>query len=1046
MNQKPSEFGFNPVGFFTRHKTAPNLIMFLMILLGIVGLTRLNVQFFPSFGIDVVSVSVTWSGAGAEDVDANIVQALEPELRFLDNVKHVKSTSNEGVASISLEFEAGTEMQTALSNVETAVAQVTTLPEDSEKPVIKRVVRYEPISRLLLSGPYSETALKTMAKDLRDQLLERGVDKVDLVGARDEEIWVEVLPETLRRLDLTIDDLANRIRQTSQDIPAGETGGALANQIRGLGEVKTAQGVAQIDIHTRENGEKIQLSDIATVSENFEEDGATVRFQGTNAIELQIRRAETADALEVDDIVSDFLKEVRPTLPANIRLDEYAVQAELIRDRIDLLINNGISGLILVLIILFVFLNTRVAFWVAAGIPISLLATMFVMHLSGQSINMVSLFGMIMAIGIVVDDAIVVGEHSETLRQRGLSPLEAAEGGARRMLVPVFASSLTTIAAFMPLLAISDTMGQIIAAIPFVSIAVIIASLIECFFVLPGHMRHALKTKPQKASKFREAFNRRFNAFRDGPFTRLIHLVLNYRYATLALTLSALIISVGLLSGGRVGFQFFKGPEAERIYANVEMVAGTSRDQTQVMVDKLEQALFAANDELGGNLIRTHMLMVGQKVAASGGPGSSGGSGGADHQGGLYVELTQSDQRDVRTDQFIQVWRDHLDIQAGLQKLTLVPAQAGPPGRDVDVRISGHDIQTLKTASNELLDLLRRYPGVSALSDDLPYGKEETILELSDQGKALGFTTQDVAQQVRNAFQGAIAKRFPRGDEEVLIRVQLDRTVINSQALEDLYLKSPAGKEVALESVVHMTRQTGFATVKREDGSRQVSITGEINKSETSTGVIIEALKRDGIDEIAKRHDVTISFAGKAEEQKRTFGDMITGVIVGFSAIYIILAWIFSSYSKPVVVMSVIPFGFVGAVLGHLILGYDLTILSLVAIVGLSGIVVNDSIILVSTVKEKLDEGISAMDAIAQGTISRLRAVILTSATTIGGLTPLMFETSLQAQFLIPMAITLVFGLLVATLLVLMVVPALLAILEDIKGLRSGISFFKKSV
>lgn len=1043
MTQGHNESRLNLISLFTRHRTAPNLLMFLMILLGVVALMRINIQFFPSFGIDVVSVSVKWPGAGAEDVDANIVQTLEPELRFLDNVKHVKSTSNEGKASISIEFEAGTQMQTALSNVETAIGQASTLPQDSEKPIVQRVVRYEPITRLLLSGPYPESALKSMAKQFRGDLLARGVDKVDLIGARDEEIWVEVLPETLRRLDLTISDIATRIANISQDIPAGETGGALAKQIRSLGEVKDAKGVAEIEIHTRENGEKIKLSEMAHVHEAFDQNDAQVRYEKDNAIEIKVRRSTLADALEVDKIVTQFLNETRPTLAPNLRLDQYEVQAELIKDRIDLLLDNGISGLILVLSILFLFLNTRVAFWVAAGIPVSLLATMFVMNLSGQSINMVSLFGLIMAVGIVVDDAIVVGEHSETLRRRGMSPVEAAEAGAQRMLVPVFASSLTTIAAFMPLLAISDIMGQIIKAIPLVAIAVIVASLIECFFVLPGHMRHALKGKPEESTGFRAKFNAGFNRFRDDKFTRLINWVLEYRYTTLSIALAALIISFGLIAGGRLGFQFFKGPEAERIYANIEMVPGTPRLETQIMVDELERALGAAQDELGEKLIVTHVVKLATKAAQSG-QGSSGGD--RDNLGGIYVELVASDQRDTRTDDFIETWQKNINLKPGLQKMTMLAAQTGPPGRDVDIRITGSDIRSLKTAANDVIALLKRYPSVSSLEDDLPYGKEEVILELNAHGLALGFTTQDVAHQVRNGFDGAVARRFPRGDEEVLIRVQFDRDQIKKTNLDNFYLRTPKGGEVALSDAVNLHTKSGFATVKREDGTRQVSITAELNKSMSSTGQIIEALKRDGIDKIAETHKVAMSFAGKAEEQKRTFGDMLTGAIVGFSAIYIILAWVFASYSKPIVVMSIIPFGFVGAALGHVVMGYDLTILSLVALVGLSGIVVNDSIILVSTVKDHLDMGTAPLKAIAKGTVERLRAVILTSATTIGGLTPLIFETSMQAQFLIPMAITIVFGLMVATLLVLVVVPALLAVLEDAKALSKKIRTLKDSL
>ena len=1031
--------GGGPITIFARHPTAANLLMALMIVVGIFALLRLNTQFFPEFGIDIVQINVEWPGAGAEDIDASIVQAVEPEVRFLDGVKRVRSVSAEGIGSVMIEFLPGTDMQAALSDVETAVDQVTTLPVDSERPKIKRLVRYDNITRLVLSGPFSETALKAFAKDIREDLLARGIDRIDLIGARDEEIWVEVAPDTLRRLDLTLGDIAAVIARSSQDLPLGDTGGGEERQIRGLGLAKTATDLAAIEVRARPDGTRVLLGDIAAVGERFEDGGITVRQNGERAIELHIQRSPTADALEVADTVAAYLDELRPSLPPALKITQYEVAADLIRGRIDLLLRNGLGGLILVVSILFIFLNGRVAFWVAIGIPVSLMATMAVMLVTGQTINMVSLFGLIMALGIVVDDAIVVGEHAEALHRGGMAPSVAAERGARRMAAPVMAASLTTIAAFMPLLAIGDVMGAIIAAIPFVAITVIIASLIECFFVLPGHMRHALAHVSDRPSRPRAWFDGGFGRFREGPFRRLVGLCLRWRYATLAMAVTSLILAIGLVAGGRVGFIFFPAPESDWLYTNVQFVAGTPRETTVAMLDRIERAARGAERDLtdgAGGLIKTTVARVGATV------GREGIGVGGDHVGGVVVELIPADARAISATDFIAAWRARIVPAAGVESLVVFAARGGPPGRDIDVRLSGHDIAGLKAAAGEVRGLLSRYAGVSDIDDDLPFGKRETILTVNPRGQALGFTTDAIAKQLRGAYQGVIAKRFPRGDEEVLVRVQYPRDAIGGGALDDLYVRAPGGAEVALSEVVDRRETRGFARIKREDGVRQVAVTAELDKRVATNDDILDALVRDGLNDIAARHGAVASFAGKAEEQQRTIGDMRIGAMVGLAAIYIVLAWVFASYTRPLVVMSVIPLAFVGAVLGHWLLGIDLTILSLVALVGLSGIVVNDSIILVTTIDERLRRGEDRSQAVVDGTCDRLRAVILTSATTIGGLTPLMFETSLQAQFLIPMAVTIVFGLMVTTLLVLLLVPALIGVQGDIaacwRWLRGG--------
>ena len=1023
-----------PIGIFVRHPTAANLLMALLIMGGLFAHDRLTTQFFPDFGIDWIAISVVWPGASPEDADAKIVQAIEPEIRFLDGVKRVISTSVEGNGKVAIEFEPGADMQKALSDVETAVSQVTTMPEDSETPVIKRAIRYDTISRLVISGPFSEPALKSFAKTIRDGLLARGIDRVSLIGTRDEEIWVEIVPETLRRLDLTLTDIGQRIADTSHDLPVGETGGASARQIRSLGLAKSAESVAAIAVRALENGETIYVRDIARVSEEFEKGGVTVRRGGNPGVELRVERAVHADALDSAEIVDAYLAELRAVMPSTLKIEQYDVAASMIRDRIDLLLRNGLGGLALVVAVLFIFLNAPVAFWVAVGIPVAVFGTLVVMSLSGQSINMVSLFGMIMAIGIVVDDAIVVGEHASARRRAGLAPADAAEQGARRMAAPVLSSSLTTIAAFTPLFVISDIIGQIIVAIPLVVVTMIAASLIECFLVLPGHLRSALRYGAGDDSRPRKWFNERFDRFRQGAFRRAVAWCVHRRYLTLATAVAALILSVGLILGGRIAFKFFASPEAERVYANVNFVAGSPRARTGAMVDEMERALVAAEERLGGGqggLVDFAVARVGSAVGESG--GASGRLGG-DTVGGVVVELVSSDERDVRTAAFIAAWRDEIRPLAGLDTMTIIPARGGPPGREVDVRLGGSDPVMLKRAAAEVAGLLRRYPGVSDIADDLPYGKDETILAVNARGRALGFHTTSVGRQLRNAFEGAIALRFARADEEVTVRVKFPEGHNDLAALNRLYLRSPSGAEVPLGEIVDRRDTVGFARLKWEDGSREVAITAELDKSITTTTEVLAALQRDGLSDIAEQYGVTYGFAGKAEEQAQTLGDMRVGGMIALVTIYIILAWVFASYARPLVVMSLVPLALIGVILGHWLLGFDLTILSLVAAIGLAGIVVNDSIILVSTVDERIGNGQEDFAAIIDGTCDRLRAVLLTSATTIGGLTPMLFETSQQARFLVPMAVTIIFGLLVTTFLVLFVVPALIAIQDDVVG------------
>ena len=1024
---EPRREGF--LGFFVRHRTAANLVMLIMFLAGFVGLSRMNTQFFPDFGIDMVLTTVPWPGASAADVDANIIEPIDREVRFIDNVKKVISTSREGSASVLVEFHRGSDMQAALADVETAVGQITTLPDDAEEPNIRRIIRYDGIARVLVSGDVGEAALKRIAKEIRDDLIRRGIDKVDLFGNRAEQITIDLPPEILRELDLTVGDIARQVERSTQDVPSGDTPTAVERQIRSLGEIDTAAEAGEIEIIARANGERVLLSDIATVRDAFSADDYTVWLQGEQGIELNVQRATTADALKTAAILDEALAELRETLPPGVSLTVYDEQASLIESRIALLVNNGLGGLMIVLLVLVIFLNFKVALWVAIGIPTALAGAMGIMLLTGQSINMISLFGMILVLGIVVDDAIVVGEHAEMQRRRGLSGTDAAILGVQRMAAPVTASILTTIAAFLPMFVVGDIIGTIIRAIPLVVVAALICSMIECFFVLPGHMKHALKGDPDKMLRARAWFNARFDAFRDGPFRRLVRLGLRRRYSTIALAIAMLLLSAGLIRGGHIGFTFFPTPEVDVVFANVKMVAGNDRETMKATLRKVEEAAYAAEAELspGARLIDVTVALVGRQLGQEG----PGGLDRGDAYGSVFLELQPSETREIRTPAFVDVWRSKVPDIPGLESLSITPARGGPPGREIDVRLFGGDTAVLKVAAGEVLALLDAFPGVSELEDNLQYGKEEIILKLTPRGRAMGFTTESVGRQVRDAFKGATAKKFARGDEEVEIIVRLDEQALARIALEDLYLRGPDGAEAPLGEIVSMETARGFSMIRRENGFREVAITGEVDENVTSSGEVLEALEAD-IAAVAQKHGLNFRFAGKAEEQAQTFGDMKIGAIVGLALMFIILAWVFGSWFLPLAVMSIIPFGMIGVAFGHVIMGYDLTFLSMVGMLGLSGILVNDSIVLISTIDRRRKEKEDLLDAIEQGTCERLRAVLLTSLTTIGGLTPLMFENSVQAQFLIPMAITIVFGLALATFLVLLVVPSLVAIGADI--------------
>lgn len=1009
------------------HKVAANVLMLLAFVLGVIGITRMNVQFFPTFELDVISVRVVWSGASAEDVEVGITSPLEERLKTIDGLKRMSSTSAQGVASITLELHEGTDALLALDQARQRVDEFRNLPRDAEPPEVSRISRYEPIARLLVRGSSVEE-LRPWVRRFEAELLAAGIDRVSITGLPEERIAIEVPSAALETLGLSLVQIGDRVGELARDVPAGIAGEADgAREIRGLEQRRSAEAFASLPVISDPRG-VVRLGEIATLSREPRSGELALFERGDAVVELQLQRSESGHSLKAAKVLESWLDKTRPTLPPTIRLEVFDAQWQLIRERIELLVSNGLSGLLLVVATLYFFLPARVAFWVMIGVPTAFLATLGLMLVFGGTINMMSLFALIMALGIIVDDAIVVSEDADTHRRMGEGPAQAAAGGARRMFWPVVAASLTTVAAFIPLMLVGGVIGNILGDIPFVMIMVITASLLESFFILPAHLKQALAGEAGRhTSRLRQRLDAGFEHFRDRRFRPLVERALAWRGTTVALTLGLMILAVGLLAGGRIGFVFFPTPEGQVVFANATFVAGTPRAQTETFLQDLERALFEAEAELGGGLVRTAVARLGGTIPTGGGSGARG-----DQLAAIMVELTPPDEREVRNERFLATWREKLGPVAGIEILTFTARQSGPPGRDLNVRLKGDDADALKAAALELAETMKSIPGVSETEDDMPFGREQLVYSLTPAGEALGLTTESLGRQLRAAFDGSLAQLVQVGRDELEVRVLLPREERSRLDVFDrITVSLPDGSFAPLATVASWSSRRGFEALRHAEGRLAVEVSAAVDTAVNNANAIQAELARDALPRLADKYGLEFSFEGRSADQRETMADMQAGLVLGLGLIYLVLVWSFSSWSWPLVVMSAIPLGLAGAIFGHWLLRIDLTILSMFGLFGLAGIVVNNSIILVSLFKELRHKGAALNEALVGAACGRLRAVLLTSLTTIGGLTPLLFEGSLQAQFLIPMATSIAFGLGFSAILVLFFVPALLSLLES---------------
>lgn len=1035
------------LSYFVRHRTVANLLLILLLAAGAVSIPNMRAQFFPDVIVDDVDVSVVWDGAGAEDVDRGIVQVLEPAVLSVEGVESSEATSREGRASIRLEFEPGWDMSRAADDVQTAIDAVSTLPADAEDPVVRRGTWRDRVTDLVITGPVGVDQLARFADELSARLFAEGVTRTTIRGLSAPRTVIEVPSANLIAFDISMRQIAEAISQEVDADPAGDVGNANTRVRTGV-EKRSAEQIADIVLRSNPDGSNLTVGDVGTIIiEGIDRERSY--FVGENpAISIRVDRSDQGDAIAIQRKVEEVATEFEASLPAGVTVDLIRTRAEAITGRLDILLDNGLTGLGLVVLLLFLFLNARTAFWVAAGIPAAMMAAIALMYAGGITINMISLFALIITLGIVVDDAIVVGEHADHLARSGLPPVEAAERAAQRMALPVFAATLTTIIAFFGLVAIGGRFGDLIADIPFTVIAVLAASLVECFLILPNHMAHAIahSAKEHWYDIPSRVVNRGFRWMRETMFRPFMALVIQARYAVLAGAVVLLASQAALFIRGDVQWRFFNSPEQSSVTGNFAMAPGATREDTfemmRIFQRSVEDVAKSFEDRHGVNPIDYVIAEVGGNA----GRGIAGAdTKDADQLGGISIELIDADLRPFSSRAFVTELQDSVPRHPMVETISFRSWGSGPQSDALDVQFYGASADTLKAASEDLKTALLQYPEVSAVEDTLAYDKEELILELTPQGQALGFTIDGLGSVLRARLGGVEAATYPDGPRSAEIRVELPIGELTADFLERTQMRTPEGAYVQLADIVSVERRTGFSTVRRENGIRLISVTGDISEDDPArANDIMLALETEILPTIASERQVDYRLSGLSEQEGDFLNDARTGLILSLLAIYLVLSWVFASWTRPLVVMSVIPFGLVGTIYGHAAWDVPLSMFTVVGLLGMTGIIINDSIVLVTTIDEKAqDRGL--IPSIIDGAADRLRPVFLTTATTVLGLVPLLYEQSSQAQFLKPTVITLVYGLGFGMFLVLLIVPSLIAIQNDIGRLtqtaRRGLRF-----
>ncbi len=1044
QDASPTAEPHGPIAYMAGNGVAANLLMVAILMAGLVSLTGLEREAWPTVPFNQIEVSIAYPGTTPEEVEESIVVKVEEQVESLDDVKAVKSIAAPGMASIRVEMKSGTDIDQALDDVKSAVDRIQSFPAGAERPVIREMTNRQSMIRLILYGDISERSLKELAHRIEDELASLpSISQVETSGVRNYEISIEVPLRRLRALGLTLDDVADTIRRSSMELSAGsiETRESQV-RVRTLGQRYDQQDFEEVVVLSRSDGTVVRLGDIATVHDAFEDVDLIVRHQNRPAVYIEVYRAEDEQVMDVATAVQAHLAEtVIPSLPDGVGITVWNDESQSYSERADLLLKNGLLGLLLVFLALALFLEIRLALWVAAGLAIAGIGTLAVMLVLDLAINTISLFSFVLAIGIVVDDAIVVAEHIHYERKQGRSGLDAAIRGARRIKVPLTFAVLTSVAAFTPLLFIPGGVGEVWSALPVILIAILLISLIESLLVLPSHLSHLHGPEWTPSNAIGRFFahtqtqaDRLLNRFVEGPLDRGLRFATAQPVVTLAGAVGLLILSVSLLPAGIVATTFTDAMEGDFVTATLEMPDGTTAQRTYEVAADLE----AAGHRVIKRLERDRPegappLLSGSMIAVGQGPRVEGG--GLDpkptlrpeaHIATVEFKLLSAQQRSISTSEVAQAWRDEVGILPYTRGIVF-SGKIIDLGNPIEAVLSHPDPDRLGGVADAVVHGLRGVAGVYDVRSDHTPGVREIQMELRPEARTLGLTLEALALQTRAAFFGAEALRVQRGREEVRVYVRLpedERDAITD--IEGYLIRTPGGAEVPLSRVARLHSGSSPPTIRRKDGQRVVTVTADVDVSVIS-GNEANRILADSIlaDLVAAEPDLAYTFGGEQQQQLESLGSLYRGFVIALFLIFILLAVPLRSYVKPFIIMAVIPFGIIGAIMGHWILGLAMGAVSFMGIFGLSGVVVNDSLVMLDFIDQRRREGDPARVAIIEGAKGRFRPILLTSVTTFLGFTPLLLERAIQAQFLIPFAASMGFGIMITTGLLMLIVPAL---------------------
>jgi len=1039
------------IAWMAGHPVAANLLMVLILAGGFVGGSTVVQEVFPDSDLGAVQVRVEYLGASPEEVEEGIIQRIEERVEAIEGVSQINSTASEGVGIVFIELNLGEDVSKRLDEIKSEVDRITTFPADAEKPEVTEVTSRSRVIDIAVTGDVPEKTLKELANRIKDDLSSLPeISFVQVTGVRDYEISIEVSNDVLRSYGLSLDDVAMAVRRASLDMPGGRVDTADEEiLVRVKGQKYDRDDFAGIIVRGARDGSTLRLDQIARIEDGFQETDLTSLYNGHPAAFVQVFRTADEQVPEIVEVVKEYLAEVAvPSMPRGVHVEIWQNDGDLLKSRFDLLRKNGLIGLVLVLIALTLFLDLRLSWWVAVGIALSFIGTFAVMPWLGVTINMMSLFALILAIGIVVDDAIVVGENIYKEREEGAGPLEAATRGTQRVAVPVIFAVLTTVTAFSPLLFVPGMIGKFLKFIPLVVISVLLFSLVESLFILPHHLSHLpehahMKLPPwlRWVERVQNAVQRGLQTFIEGPVDRTVRYATAHYGVVISAGIALLMITVGIVAGRYLSFSFLPRIEGDNVIAHVEMPQGTPNERTLEVADYIESVGLRVADSLGvrlggdRQLVKAVRKTVGSYPSAERGPGA-----GAlptfieSNKAEINFQLLEAEERrSFSSVEFENAWRAAVGELAGPRTLTF-SSDVMNLGAPVQLEVSHPDTAILRRAVAEVQDELRRYAGVFDVRSDQEIGKREVELNLKPRARTLGVTLDDLARQVRAAFFGAEAVRVQRGREEVRVYVRLPREERSNLADIRAYrIVTPAGAAIPLEEVADASFGTAPSTIRRVDGRRIVTITAEVDHSVITGSEVTSELTGRILPAAQERYPaLRYGFGGEQREQSRALGGIIRGFLLALFVMYALLALPFRSYVEPLIIMAAVPFGVVGAVFGHLLFGLDLGMLSMFGIVGLSGVVINDSLVLLDFVNEQRDAGKPIREAILIGAKSRFRPILLTTLTTFLGVFPLIIERSLQAKFLVPMAVSLGFGVVFATVIIIVLVPALTMLQHDV--------------